>query len=160
MSLGVAQPAFAVQIIVNPGLFFLRFLGHLWALPNTLVALLFAVGGRLRFDKPNQVLVVDGGWVVAIFKRLGYAGMCVGDVVLCEGDLQTRWPDVYRHELVHATQARLLGPLYLPLTLLGYAYGYLRFPQNGHDASPLEIWADVASGNAAYNAFLRARKPR
>lgn len=135
----------------------LRLLGHFWALPNTIIALLFALGGRVRLDRANRVLVVDGGWMVAIFKRLGYAGMCVGDVVLCAYDLPGQMPGIYRHELVHATQSRLLGPLYLPLTLLFYAYGYLRFPANGHDASPLEIWADVASGNARNNAWLRAR---
>ncbi len=129
-------------------------LGHLWSLPNTLVGLLFAFGGRGRFDAQNRVLLVTGGWMAAIFTRLGYAGMCVGDVVLCGGPLPI---GVYRHELVHARQARLLGPLYLPATLLGYAWGYLVFPQNGHDASPLEIWADRASGNAAHNAFLNRR---
>lgn len=138
----------------------LRLLGHLWSLPNTLVGLLFGLGGRWRWDRAHRVVVVDGGWVVAIFTRLGYAGMCVGDVVLAAGDLATSDPPIYRHELVHATQARLLGPLYLPLTLLGYAWGALLFPANAHDASPLEVWADRASGNAAFNAYLRHRNER
>ena len=127
-------------------------IGHLWSLPNTLIGLLFGVGGRFEIDVENRVFVVTGGWMAGIFGKLGYAGMCVGDVVLCAGPLSM---GVYRHELVHAVQARILGPLYLPLTLLGYAYGYLRFPKNAHDASPLEVWADVKSGNAHTNEFTR-----
>jgi hypothetical protein len=130
----------------------------LWALPNTLVGLLFGVGGRFRWDRENRVFVVLGGWMVAIFRRLGFAGMCVGDVVLCAYDLPVRSPGIYRHELVHATQARLLGPLYLPLTLLGYALGVLLCPRCPHDGSPLEVWADLASGNADTNAYLRRRR--
>jgi len=96
--------------------------------------------------------------MVAIFRRLGYAGICVGDVVLCADDLSRRFPGFYRHELVHATQARLFGPLYLPLTLLGYALGLLLYPANPHDASPLEVWADRASGNEDTNTYLRSRR--
>ena len=137
-----------------------RILGHLWSLPNTLIGIVFALGGRIRLDRANRVFVVQDGWMVAIFRRLGYAEMCVGDVVLCAYDLPARSPGVYKHELVHATQARILGPLYLPLTLIGYTYGFLIFPRNGHDASPLEIWADVASGNADYNGYLQYRLAR
>lgn len=131
---------------------FLLFLGQLWSLPNTLVGLFFGLGGQFSWDGANRVVVVQGGWVAATFGRRFFAGMCVGDVVLCSQKLSK---SIYQHELVHAHQGRLLGPLYLPLTLLGYAWGYLRFPQNGHDASPLEIWADRASGNAQNNAYLQ-----
>lgn len=132
----------------------LLLLGHLWTLPNTLVGLLFGLGGRLSWDATNRVIVIDGGWVAASFGRRYFSGMCIGDVVICSQKLSDT---TYRHELVHALQGRILGPLYLPLTLLGYAWGYIVFPQNGHDASPLEIWADRASGNAASNAYLRRR---
>ena len=132
----------------------LRLVGHLWSLPNTLVGLLFAAGGRVTLDRANRVLTVRGGWMAAFFGRRGYAGMCVGDVVLSPFDLAAQYPFIYRHELVHATQSRLLGPLYLPLTLLGYALGLLLCPPNPHDGSPLEIWADMASGNAGRNACL------
>jgi hypothetical protein len=139
----------------------IRLLGHLWTLPNTLLALTFGIGGRYRLDRQNRVFVIIGGWVPRIFRRLCFAGMCIGDVVLCAYNLPRDSPDIYRHELVHATQSRLLGPLYLPITLLLYTYGYFRFPRNGHDASPLEIWADVASGNEFRNEYLRYRnRPR
>lgn len=127
-------------------------IGHLWSLPNTLIGLLFGLGGTLLFDRTNRVFVITGGWMAAIFGRLGYAGMCVGDVVICAQPLSA---GTYRHELVHAHQARLLGPLYLPVTILCYLWGFIIFPKNGHDASPLEIWADRASGNAHHNAYLK-----
>ena len=130
-------------------------IGHVWSLPNTLVGLAFGLGGRFETDLENRVFVVTGGWMASIFGKLGYAGMCVGDVVLCAGPLSM---GVYRHELIHAAQGRILGPLYLPLTLLGYLYGWIRFPENPHDASPLEVWADAASGNARTNAYLSARR--
>jgi hypothetical protein len=135
-------------------IFLCRLLGHLWSLPNTGIGLLFGLGGRYRLDRANRVFMVEGGWMVEIFRRLGYAGMCVGDVVLCAYNLPVRSPGVYRHELVHATQARLFGLLYLPLTLLGYTLGFFLYRPNPHDASPLEVWADIASGNARTNAYL------
>jgi hypothetical protein len=135
-----------------------RLPGHLWTLPNTLIALLFGIGGRYVWDPANEVVVVIGGWVPRIFTALGYAGMSVGDVVLGGEDLRVGHPEIYRHELVHTTQARLFGPLYLPLTLLCYAIGFCRFRENPHDGSPLEVWADKASGNREWNAYLRHRQ--
>lgn len=134
-------------------------IGHTWNLPNTVIGLVFGLGGRFSWDAENRVTIIDGGWMVQIFRRLGYAGMCVGDVVLCAFDLKNGMPEIYAHELVHAVQGRLLGPLYLPMTLLSYAIGFVLCPTDAHDASPMEIWADVASGNANRNRYLyRLRK--
>ncbi len=135
----------------------LRLPGHLWNAPNTVVGLVFAIGGRARVDHANGVLVVRGGWMAWIFGRLGYAAMCVGDVVLEAMPLD---PAIYRHELAHADQGRLLGPMYLPCTLLGYAIGFLRCPRLAHDASPMEIDADIRSGNAGGNAWLARSRAR
>ncbi len=135
--------------------FISRVAGHIWSLPNTLLGLLFGVGGVYSLDRANRVVVVCGGAAAAVFRRFGFAGMCIGDVVLSYEDLQRRYPHIYRHELVHATQARILGPLYLPATLMGYALGLVLSPRCPHDGSPLEIWADIASGNADSNAFLK-----
>jgi hypothetical protein len=140
-----------------------RLVGHLWASPNTLLALCFGLGGKFAFDRENRVIVAENGWMARLIHRFGYAGMCVGDVVLSPYDIRRYEPRIYRHELVHATQARMLGPLYLPLTFLGYAIGALIYPRCPHDASPLEVWADAASGNADYNQYLnriRSRKKR
>lgn len=99
--------------------------------------------------------------MVRIFRKLGYAGMCVGDVVLCAFDLKNTMPKIYAHELVHATQGRLLGPFYLPATLLCYTIGFCLCPTDAHDASPMEIWADIASDNANRNRYLfRLRERR
>ena len=133
----------------------LLFLAPLWSLPNTLIGLFFGLGGSVTWDRENRVFVVSGGWIAETFGRRYFSGMCIGDVVICSQKLSDT---IYRHELVHAMQGRILGPLYLPLTLLGYAWGYLIFPQNGHDASPLEVWADRASGNAERNAYLRHQR--
>ena len=133
----------------------LLLLGQLWNLPNTLIGLLFGLGGQFSWDATNRVVVVQGGWVAETFGRRYFSGMCVGDVVICS---QTLSAATYRHELVHAIQGRILGPLYLPLTLIFYAWGSIIFPENGHDASPLEVWADRASGNSESNAYLRAKR--
>ncbi len=133
----------------------LLLIGHFWSLPNTLVGLFLGLGGRFSWDRANRVFVVHGGWVAEIFGRRYFSGMCVGDVVICSQKLSEA---IYQHELVHATQGRILGPLYLPLTLIFYVWGYIIFPENGHDASPLEVWADRASGNAAHNAYLRTKR--
>jgi hypothetical protein len=125
--------------------------GHLWGGFNTVVGLLFGLGGHYTVDKTNRVFRVYGGWMVRIFTYFGFIGMCVGDVVLSKEPLA---PNIDRHELVHATQSRLLGPLYLPATILGYAIGLVLCPKCPHDASPLEVWADVASDNAHTNFYL------
>ena len=90
-----------------------RVAAHGWASPNTVIGLVFGLGGAFGIDRKNAVFVVQGGWM-----------------------------------------ARIFGPLYLPLTLLCYGIGFVRSPKHAHDASPLEIWADAASGNAQRNAYL------
>ncbi|MES2464483.1 MAG: hypothetical protein V4671_28310, partial [Armatimonadota bacterium] len=110
----------------------LRLLGHIWTLPNTVIAIAFGFGGRYFWDPANEVVVIVGGWVPRIFVRLGYAGMSIGDVILGGEDLRISQPGIYRHELVHTTQSRLFGPFYLPLTLLCYAIGFCRFRENPH----------------------------
>lgn len=83
--------------------------------------------------------------------------MCIGDVIVVTGTVP---PWLMEHELAHARQGRMVGALYLPLTFLGYATGWLRYPtdiRKAHDASFMEIWADVLSHNQARNLILRAR---
>ena len=128
--------------------------GHIWNLSNSVVGACFGIGGRWQWVAPDRVFRVDGGWMAAIFGRLGYAGMCVGDIVLVSQPLSD---SVWRHEVVHAWQGRVLGPLYLPCTLVGYAIGFVRCPRLAHDASPMEIDADRRSGNAHANAWLARR---
>jgi hypothetical protein len=132
-------------------------IGHAWNLPNSVVGAVLGIGGRWRWRPADRVFEVDGGWMAAIFGRLGYAGMCVGDIVLTSQPLSE---STWRHELAHARQGRFLGPLYLPLTLACYAIGFLRCPGLAHDASPLEIDADRRSGNSENNQWLRRCRER
>ncbi len=85
---------------------------HTWSLPNTLVGAMFlgvslAFGNRLERDLSGHV----GLRSPAI---PGYAGTTIGPVQAGTGT------GVDRHEAVHVYQARLLGPLYLPLVGLAF----------------------------------------
>ena len=132
--------------------------GHLWNLPNTAIALIMATGGKLSVDRENRVIVVRGSLTGKVLGRFGYAGMCIGDIVFISQELS---PSTFRHEVAHAKQGRLTGIFYLPLTLLGYLYGFLRHPRDmhkAHDASPMELWADIWSGNEERNLILAGRR--
>ena len=103
---------------------FRRVLFYLWALPTTVVGLLFVplamvTGGRARVV--NGVLEVSGGSVSWFLRyctllRGGAAAMTLGHVVLGR-DLWLL--DITRsHERVHVRQAERWGPLFIPLYLL------------------------------------------
>jgi hypothetical protein len=137
---------------------FWMILGHLWNLPNTAFALIMATGGKLSVDRENRVIVVRGSLTGKVLGRFGYAGMCIGDIVFISQELS---PSTFRHEVAHAQQGRLTGIFYLPLTLLGYLHGFLSYPRDmhkAHDASPMELWADIWSGNEERNLILAARR--
>ena len=136
----------------------IQIVGHLWNLPNTVIALIMAIGGTLSVDRENQVIVVRGSLTGKVLGRFGYAGMCIGDIIFISQELS---PSTFRHEVAHARQGRLTGILYLPLTLVCYFYGFLRYPMDihrAHDASPMELWADIWSGNQERNLILAARR--
>jgi hypothetical protein len=137
---------------------FWMILGHLWNLPNTAIALIMTIGGKLSVDRENRVIVVRGSLTGKVLGRFGYAGMCIGDIVFISQELS---PSTFRHEVAHAKQGRLTGIIYLPLTLLGYLYGFLRYPRDmhkAHDASPMELWADIWSDNQDRNLILAGRR--
>jgi hypothetical protein len=136
----------------------LMLFGHLWNLPNTAIALIMAIGGKLSIDRGNRVIIVRGSITGKLLGRFGYAGMCIGDIVFVSQELS---PSTFCHEVAHAKQGRLTGIFYLPLTLLGYLYGFLRYPQDihkAHDASPMELWADIWSDNQDRNLILVERR--
>lgn len=142
---------------MKPARRFLRLLGHIHAAPNTALGLLGGLGGRFSWDREHGVVEVRGGWLARVNNALGFGGIALGDVVLSWRPM----PDVVRrHERAHVVQARLFGPLYLPLTLLGYLVGFLMEPRQAHDASPLEIWADAAAGCLSWNRSRLARHLR
>ena len=136
----------------------IQIVGHLWNLPNTVIALIMAIGGTLSVDRENHVIVVRGSLTGKVLGRFGYAGMCIGDIIFISQELS---PSTFRHEVAHARQGRLTGICYLPLTLVCYLYGFLRYPMDihrAHDASPMELWADIWSGNEERNLILAARR--
>ena len=131
-----------------------RMLGHIWNIPNTAFALLISAGGKLSIDRDNRVIIIRHSLMGKILGRLGYAGMCIGDIIFISQELS---PSTFRHEVAHAKQGRIVGVFYLPLTVFGYLYGFLRYPRDihkAHDASPMELWADIWSDNQDRNLIL------
>jgi len=109
----------------------LRLLRYLWALPATLLGLVFVPlawlsGGTVR---PVQgVLEIQGGLAAAFLRRglpLGpAAAMTLGHVILaCDQRCLDR---SRRHEHVHVRQYERWGPLMLPLYLAASGVLYLR----------------------------------
>lgn len=93
----------------------MRVLAYLWALPNTLLGLVFALGGNCR--------VVDG--VVEIHNR--FAAWFLGHFPLCKGAAAMTLGHVVigqdanclrtsrRHERIHVRQYETFGPFFIPL---------------------------------------------
>lgn len=102
--------------------------GYVWAAPNTLIGLLVGV---LSFQRPRVawgIVIFDGPvrgslWLIRVFDR---SAITLGHVVLSNRPLHGR---LLVHELHHVRQYERIGPFYLPLYLLIYAFtGYRRHP--------------------------------
>lgn len=106
----------------------LRIIGTLWALPNTLVGLVYGglgvlFGARQEWDATGGILrFVDmPSWLMPTAMSLGHV-----QVYACErcraadGSLATNrfGIPVAIEETLHTRQAEVLGPLYLPLHAL------------------------------------------
>lgn len=88
---------------------------HTWSLPNTLVGTLHLAVHLVLRHRLDRTTSRHSGRVDIMEGLLpGYA-TTVGTV--CAGSN----PRIQRHEDMHILQARLLGPLYLPLVLANYA---------------------------------------
>lgn len=103
---------------------FLRWLGHVWASPNTVLGMLLGCLGRAHWQITGHTLeiLLRGGPVLALCRRLRIAAFTLGDCVLyaCTPDDNLRV-----HEGRHSQQYWLLGPFFLPvyfalLALRGY----------------------------------------
>ncbi len=106
----------------------LTLLRYLWALPNTLIGLVFCAVARVS---GGEVAVVDGvveahgGWTRAAlrpnpFMRNGIAAITFGHVVIGADAFQLQRTRV--HERVHVRQYGTFGPFFLPLYFLSSAW--------------------------------------
>jgi hypothetical protein len=106
-------------------------LRYLWALPNTLIGLLFV---PFVLVTRGSVRVVDGvlelhGWFLSgilrncVVMRGGAAAMTLGHVVLARDERSlcaTR-----RHERVHVRQCERWGPAFIPAYLAAAVWGFI-----------------------------------
>jgi hypothetical protein len=101
-----------------------RFIRYAWALPNTLVGLLFVPAAMLprgRMQVVDGVLEAHGPLISAMLRRCvpipgGAAAITFGHVVLA----RDRWSlDATRaHERVHVRQCEIWGPAFIPAYLI------------------------------------------
>ena len=119
-----------------------RVIRYLWALPNTVVGLVFLPaalwrGGGVRIV--DGVLEIHGPIVAAMLRRLpipgGAAAMTFGHVVLGRN---RRALDLTRsHERVHVRQYERWGPAFIPAYLLTSAWAWLR-GRGAYHGNPFE----------------------
>ena len=115
-----------------------RAVAILWTLPNTALGLIV---GLLAFQRPrvaHGAVVFDGPvrgslLVVRTFRR---TAVTLGHVVLSCDRLEG---PLLAHELHHVWQYERLGPLYLPIYLVVWAF-------TGYRRHPFELAAVVAEG--------------
>jgi len=110
----------------------MKLLGYLWALPNTLVGLIFALvavvsGGRMRIV--DGVLEIHGGAVSWFLKNclLGHgflAALTLGHVILGYNE---QFLSMHRlHERTHVRQYEILGPFFMVVYLAASLWGLIR----------------------------------
>lgn len=106
-------------------------LGYLWSLPTTLLGLVLALGGLCRpyaFRGGAVWFRVTTRWSPwAWWWAKRFAAITFGGCVIVSGELDDA---VVRHELRHFAQARVLGPLFLPVYLALSLWALIR----GRDA--------------------------
>jgi hypothetical protein len=86
-----------------------------WSLPNTVAGLLFMAFALARGNVVDRAFTRHRGIVGLRHGVIRGFATTIGPV---QAGLSAR---VNRHEAVHVLQARLFGPLYLPLVLLNWA---------------------------------------
>jgi hypothetical protein len=124
----------------------LKLFRYLWASPNTLVGLLWALLARLTgggWSLHTGVIEAHGGWVKPILQRLpfvrnGALAITVGHVVLAQTDAAlgvTR-----KHERVHVRQFECWGPLFTPAYVIASAWQWAHGKDPYRD-NPFEVEA-------------------
>lgn len=86
-----------------------------WSLPNTIIG--FVLGNLIYifFGWPSRELSRDQGWIA--YKARGSSGFGV-DVLQTIGTVNLGGEG--NHEKVHVLQARIFGPLFIPIVILSY----------------------------------------
>ncbi|MCI0410955.1 MAG: hypothetical protein L0191_20730 [Acidobacteria bacterium] len=87
-----------------------------WSLPNTIAGLLLGNMIYPFFGFPSRELSRDQGWIA--YKPRGTSGFGV-DVLQTIGTVNIGGAG--NHEKVHVVQARIFGPLFIPIVLVNYA---------------------------------------
>lgn len=127
-------------------------IGYVWALPTTLIGLVLAFGGlAIPYAFRRGALIFRAGDVGPWrwWANAGWAGITFGGVII----VRDWWffshdGPLMDHELRHFAQARLFGPLFLPLYGLGALYAWLK-GGDIHDDNPFEqdaTRAEVTNG--------------
>jgi hypothetical protein len=120
----------------------LRVFTYIWALPTTIIGLLFIplalISGEVRFV--DGVLELNGRWIAFILSRLipiygGAAAMTLGHVVI--GRDRHCLEFTRRHERVHVKQCERWGPLFIPAYLTASAIVKIR-GKNAYMDNPFE----------------------
>ncbi|MFC0032874.1 glycine zipper family protein [Micromonospora chaiyaphumensis] len=118
---------------------FLFVVDHTWSLLNTVAGALYLTLHLVVGHQLDRVVSQGSGRVNLVEGVSPRYATTIGTV--CAGSS----PGIQRHEDVHVFQARLLGPLYLPLVALNYALFTI--------APVWLLWHDHS--NAPINRFTR-----
>jgi hypothetical protein len=105
-------------------------LGHLWALPNTLLGLLIALPfARFARAEPGGVLhfvTRARGPLAWWLRRFHVAAFTLGAVVTHDCEAGPRDVLLLAHERAHVWQTFVLGPLFLPVYFLASGWAWAR----------------------------------
>lgn len=126
----------------------MRALGTLWALPNTVLALvlwlLSSLGSNVNRRAGALLVVVPRGLLAWFFRRSGMAGLTLGSVVFLADAEHAADPRFLAHELAHVRQQWVFGPLFVPLYLLASVVPGIT-GRGWHRGNPFEVAAREAA---------------
>lgn len=110
----------------------MKLLRYIWALPNTLLGLLFiplALFSKGRMEIVDGVMEIHGGFVSWFLKHCWptnryVAALTLGHIVL--GYNKEMLSAFRRHEQAHVRQFEILGPFFLPVYLASSLWSWIR----------------------------------
>ena len=115
--------------------------GYLWALPNVLVALALMA----TWHRPQSMAWRDGCLEIIVKGHIlggpQILAQTLGWIIFIRDEEAARRSDLQVHERVHVVQYLLLGPLFLPL--YGLEYAWLRWGRGLSDVDAyLQLWSE------------------